>query len=135
MPRKPSETVQVNLRIKEGLRRRLERESKKRGVSLNYEMTSRIEQSFEQANLRTIDIVAADVAANWLRFAEAFHELNKQGDLMRAAGALVVEVEQLLNGMGSTDTAGVRNAIARVQQVITLIKLEAGLAPQRMHTT
>jgi hypothetical protein len=39
MTRKPSETVQVNLRIKESLRRRLEKAAHSHGCTLNHEMT------------------------------------------------------------------------------------------------
>lgn len=49
--RKITDTVQLKLRIREDLRRRLEREAKKRSVSLNAEMADRIEQSFDQEDL------------------------------------------------------------------------------------
>jgi Arc-like DNA binding domain len=42
------ETVQVNLRIKEALRRRLERAATKNGFSFNAEMVERLEGSFER---------------------------------------------------------------------------------------
>jgi hypothetical protein len=51
MPRKPSDIVQPNLRIREDLRRRLEAAAKKRGVSLNFEMTERLKASFDQGDL------------------------------------------------------------------------------------
>jgi hypothetical protein len=59
MPRKPTETVQVNLRMKEGLRRRLEREAQKQSVSLNAEMTRRLETSIS-AEERVADLVGGE---------------------------------------------------------------------------
>jgi hypothetical protein len=59
MPRKPTETVQVNLRMKEGLRRRLEREAKRQEVSLNAEMTRRLESGLD-AEERVADLVGGE---------------------------------------------------------------------------
>ena len=84
MPRKPMEMVQVNLRIREKLRRRLEREAKKRGVSLNYEMTSRIEQGFDREAHRTIDVIASNIKSVWERFAREGKERSRQADLVNA---------------------------------------------------
>ena len=65
MARKPSDIVQPNLRIREELRRRLETEAKKRGVSLNAEMNHRLEQSFDYDARVVLDGVAKDMAAQW----------------------------------------------------------------------
>jgi|SRR6516225_2868500 hypothetical protein len=46
LQRAPSETVQVNLRIKESFRRRLERSAEKGRVSLNAEMVRRLKESY-----------------------------------------------------------------------------------------
>ncbi|HUF80029.1 MAG TPA: Arc family DNA-binding protein, partial [Burkholderiales bacterium] len=45
--RKLSDTVDIKLRMKEALRARVERAAGKRGVSMNAEMVSRLEQSFD----------------------------------------------------------------------------------------
>jgi hypothetical protein len=84
MPRKPTETVQVNLRVKEALRRRLAAAAAKREVSLNYEMTSRLEASFENTALRSLEAIAADIEHNWLRFGARFLTLELADDLKRA---------------------------------------------------
>ena len=47
MARKPTETVGLTLRIREELRRKLEREADRREVSLNREITRRLENSFQ----------------------------------------------------------------------------------------
>lgn len=46
MARKRSATVQLKIRMKEPLRAKVEKEAKKRGVSLNSEVVSRIEDTF-----------------------------------------------------------------------------------------
>ena len=48
MAPKASKVVQYKIRVREELRRRIEQAAKKRFVSANYEMTSRLERSFEQ---------------------------------------------------------------------------------------
>jgi hypothetical protein len=61
MPRKPSETVQVNLRMKEAMRRRLAQAAANRGISLNAEMMRRLEDSFDQESNRSLDQIAHDM--------------------------------------------------------------------------
>jgi hypothetical protein len=56
MARKSTETVALTLRIREELRRKLERAAERNDVSLNNEMASRLEQSFQKE-------VEADLAA------------------------------------------------------------------------
>jgi hypothetical protein len=94
MPRKPTDTIQVNLRIKEALRRRLEVAAKKRDVSLNFEMVDRLKASFDQDAHRTIDEAASRIdlvatrikrAENLLRYAAKVESQILQEELMDAA--------------------------------------------------
>jgi hypothetical protein len=62
MPRKPMQVVQVNLRIREGLRRKLDAAATKRGVSLNFEMTDRLARSFEGEMFQDLESRVASVA-------------------------------------------------------------------------
>jgi Arc-like DNA binding domain len=57
--KKSTDIVPTMLRLREGLRKRLEREAKNNRQSLNAEMVERLEQSFarEQAQARDSDIV------------------------------------------------------------------------------
>jgi hypothetical protein len=130
MPRKPTETVKVNLRLKEAVRRRLEREAKKRGVSLNYEMTSRIEQTFNIQGLRDQETITADMQVAYARFVQPFHDLATQGDLRRAAELLVTEIERMPAECRERD--GVLQAMAAVKQATAMIDLEATMAIRRM---
>jgi hypothetical protein len=52
--RKPMQVVQVNLRLREALRRKLEAAARQRGVSLNFEMTDRLAKSFEQDEAKSV---------------------------------------------------------------------------------
>jgi hypothetical protein len=72
MAKKSDAIVQVKLRLREQLRRRLEVAAKKRGVAVNYEMMSRLERSFEQESIRALENIATDIQLNWLRFGERF---------------------------------------------------------------
>jgi hypothetical protein len=52
--RKSTDTVAITLRIREDLRRRLEREANKNDTSLNAEMEARLESSFELTNTASL---------------------------------------------------------------------------------
>lgn len=58
MARSKTATVQLKLRLREDLRRRIEQEAKKVGHSLNQEMVNRLTQSFRQANADDVLIYA-----------------------------------------------------------------------------
>jgi hypothetical protein len=129
MPRKPSAVLQYKLRIREALRRRIEQAAKKRGVSANYEMTSRLEQSFEQEASRSNEAIAEDMKINWTRYGEMFHELAKRGDLIRAAEALVKQID------AEDGSKAVATAAEKLRQVIKMFDQEAAIALRKMHTT
>jgi hypothetical protein len=57
MARKPTDTIKLNLRFPEALRRQLEREAKKEGRSLNTEIVERLYRSLRQDDKQT-DIIA-----------------------------------------------------------------------------
>jgi hypothetical protein len=127
MARKTTAIVQFSLRIREGLRRRLEAKAKTRGVSANYEITSRLERSLDEESLLTLSNISSDMAINWARYRDAFHELNKQGDLLKAAEALVEQVKQLPD-------ANIKKAVADVERVVRMIDSEAARLARQMHT-
>jgi hypothetical protein len=57
MARKPTDTIKLNLRFSEALRRQLEREAKKERRSLNTEIVERLYRSLRQEDKQT-DIIA-----------------------------------------------------------------------------
>jgi hypothetical protein len=57
MARKPTDTIKLNLRFPEALRRQLEREANKEGRSLNTEIVERLYRSLRQDDKQT-DIIA-----------------------------------------------------------------------------
>jgi HicB family len=89
MARKPANIIQPSLRIREDLHRRLEQAAKKRGVSLNIEMTNRLKESFDREAHRTIDVVASDLNDVWRRFADRVDSEFRQRQLIWAVEALV----------------------------------------------
>jgi Arc-like DNA binding domain len=72
LPRKPADVAHINFRIREHLRRKLEAEAKRHQVSLNSEMHSRLEQSFEATPVakiqQDIDRQITLMETAWLRF-------------------------------------------------------------------
>jgi hypothetical protein len=130
MPRKLSALLDYKLRIRESLRRRIEQAARKRGASLNNEMARRLEHSFDQEALRDIDDVRSDLAVIGARFGEALHDLNKQGDLLRA-------LEKLINALPADvrERTPIKEAVADAMATMKTIDTEAALALRRMHTT
>jgi hypothetical protein len=127
MPRKQSAKLQYRLQIREALRRRLAHIAKVKGVSLNYEMTSRLEQSLEMENLRSIDKAASDISTNWEKLGKALHKLGASGDLKRAAEALLAQLEP----RNDLDEATAK-AVAQVRDQLTLLDQEAQAALREM---
>jgi hypothetical protein len=96
MTRKPSDIVSPNLRIREDLRRRLEKAAAENGVSINREMINRLGMSFDRESLFTLGRITQDQEQFWARYGAALFDLELQGDLIRDAetllAALPVEV-------------------------------------------
>lgn len=84
MARKATEIVQVNLRIREELRRRLDSAAKANGVSLNAEMANRLYLSFDRDTLRSLQEIATDIGTGWAKFAERFEKLELADEMVRA---------------------------------------------------
>jgi len=61
MARKPSDTVKLNLRFSEELRRRLERAAEKNQQSMNLEIVARLETSFRNQDI--LEVVKEAVRA------------------------------------------------------------------------
>jgi hypothetical protein len=68
MRRKPTTTVQVNLRIKEEFRRKLEAEAKREEISLNQLVRQRLDDSLEQKAKQSLAEISSDIERNWNRF-------------------------------------------------------------------
>ena len=77
--RKPEELVITNLRIRESLRRALEREAEQHQLSLNKEIINRLEDSLEAGARLEFSTIHADMETAWLRYSEWFtaHELEE----------------------------------------------------------
>jgi len=74
MARKSNDTVQLNLRFSEELRRRLEREAARSGRSMNAEIIHRVEETFRQAEhdawlLKEVELVAKTAATTTFELA------------------------------------------------------------------
>ena len=124
MTRKRTDTAQLKLRIREALRRRLEQAAKKRDVSLNFEMTSRLTESFDREALRTIDAVASNLENVWERFARESENRSLQEELMRAAEALIEQLPAEIQ-----ERAAVKAAVEQVEKAIKLIGAKVGRMP------
>jgi len=109
MPRKFSDIVQFKLRIREESRRRLERAAKSHKVSLNHEIASRLERSFEHDATRTLDIVARDIEINWALFGDRILRLHFEAETARHLAELIAGIERLIE-MANSENALERQA-------------------------
>jgi hypothetical protein len=129
MRRKPTETVQVNLRIKELERRRLEAAAQKNGVSLNAEMAARLARTFRQGEeweanqlVENVNRYLGPVVAN-------AHELAMSGEAARAVDELIALVQPLLAVGSIAGPAGaeIRAAIDKILVNKHAVEIEARL--------
>jgi hypothetical protein len=74
-PRRPTQTVVTNLRIREGLRRALELEAEKNEISLSREMVARLEASLTNGAMASLVAIRNDMEGLrdemlviWLKF-------------------------------------------------------------------
>jgi hypothetical protein len=82
--RKPEELVITNLRLRESLRRALEREAEQHQVSLNKEIINRLEDSLEAGDKLKLSVIAYDMMMAWLRFGDRFLALELEGGIKQA---------------------------------------------------
>ena len=79
MSRKPTDIAHVNLRIREGLRRRLEAEAKRHHVSLNSEMALLLQTALLDKPHGDIWSIAQDIKGAWEQFEATREELALWG--------------------------------------------------------
>jgi hypothetical protein len=84
MPRKPTETIVTNLRLKEALRRTLAREAEKNQISLNAEMVRRLESSLEAEDKLELFALRQSMEAAWVRFEKRFLTLELEQAILGA---------------------------------------------------
>jgi hypothetical protein len=121
MPRKPTDTIQVNLRIKEALRRRLEAAAKKRDVSLNFEMVDRLKESFDRADLTSLSGVTTKIALaseRLMHFARQTADRELLDNLREASAALVSRLP--------TDSEDLKDAVDWVREALSAAERKYG---------
>jgi hypothetical protein len=126
MLRKSTDTAHVNLRIRESLRKKLAQEAEDRHWSLNNEIRWRLEASFERQDLLSLTDCSTRLTALVSQFEQRFDELNKQGDTLRAAEALVKAIER-------KDADAIKDGVIRVKQIISDAETEAKAALRHTH--
>jgi len=113
MARKPSDVIQIKIRVREDLRRRLEQAANKADRSINSEMASRLADSFNMPKLNEISTGLENV---YRRLAREINDRLQREELMRAAEYLIEQVPTEVRGREA-----VKRAIAEVQNAITAI--------------
>jgi hypothetical protein len=124
MARKPSDVIQIKIRVREDLRRRLEQAANKADRSINSEMASRLADSF---NLPKLNEITAGLENVYLRAAREADEISQTQDLMRAAEDLIQQLPTEVRGREA-----VKRAIAEVQNAITAVAYIHGRGPQEL---
>jgi hypothetical protein len=130
MARKPTAIVQVNLRIREAERRKLEAAAKRNGVSMNGEIAARLARTFRETKTIEADQLIENVSRYLKPLADAAHERAKTADLIQAADKLVA---LLTSDYPAQDT--IQAAVGRYGVVKHMIQIEAGIRVLSTHTT
>jgi len=131
-------TVQLSkVRIKEDLRRRLERAAKQNHVPLNGEIVARLEQTFEQTILLDLNQVAENVHRYMHPLIEGGGDLKRENALIEAAKGLIGRIEPLLAArvIGGPEAEAMRRAIEQVYLAIKAIEIEAVQRARRVGVT
>jgi Arc-like DNA binding domain len=127
MTRKPGDIVQINLRVRESERLKLEAAAREHGTSINAEMAARLANTFRQTVLFEANQVLENLSS-LKPLLNGAHELGKNGDLMRAADGVIALIEPLLAARAIDGPAGaeIRAAIEKYTLAKNTIKNEAG---------
>ena len=134
MPRKPTETVQINLRIKEAERRQLEASAKERQISMNAEITMRLAQTFQQQQLLDVDLAHENMKRELGPMLVDINELNRSSELTRAVDILIRHIQPLLAARiidGPTGQA-IREDIEAIRLAESAIEHAIGKRVRRM---
>ncbi len=108
MAARPSDVVQIKIRVRVDLRRRLEQAAKKADRSINSEMAARLAESF---NLPKLDAITAGLESVYGRWAKEMRSRSLQEDLMQAVERLIKTLPTKVK-----DHEVVKGAIAEVQE-------------------
>jgi hypothetical protein len=127
--RNPTDTVQINLRIKERERAQLATAAEANGVSLNAEMAARLARSLRQTKEWEADQLAENVSRFLGPVAADVHELQRRGDLIRAA-----DVMAALLAADSPPPDEIEEAISRYSKVRRMVESAAGARILKLST-
>jgi len=119
MARKASAIVAPSLRIREDLRRRLEREAKRHGRSLNGEMVLRLEQSLEGDKDFNINHAVIDLQIAVLKISEYITPREIENEIIQAVESKNFDEAHALVG-------SLRRHQASVAQQLAALKAEKG---------
>jgi hypothetical protein len=120
VPRKPSDIVSPNLRIRESLRSRLAKAAKQNDVSINREMINRLEASFDLKARLELEALREHLNNVTLRIERATIEHpNLQARLVDASEALLTQLDRAI---AEWDPAAITAAAAQVKSAINTIE-------------
>ncbi|HMF19277.1 MAG TPA: toxin-antitoxin system HicB family antitoxin [Gemmataceae bacterium] len=107
MSRKPTDTTHISLRIRESLRRRLEREAEKHRTSLNTMIRLKLEDSFAEQDRKDHGEHNRDMEVLLARYSKHLTLYDLQQDLMRALDKTTdTEVAKLWRVISGTKKSG-----------------------------
>lgn len=127
MTRNPTDIVQINLRIRESERLKLEVAARENGTSINAEMAARLARTFRQTVLFEANQMIQDIKRDLEPLVANTHDLKLSNEATRAADELVALLLPLL-GAGILDGqkgAEIKAAIDKYLVAQDVIKGEA----------
>jgi hypothetical protein len=130
-PRRSPPLPQLKLRIPDELRQQLEQAAKENNVSINREMATRLGTSFRAVTQRRFEELAADTENAWHHWADFFHKLEMQDELIDAASGLATASEL---PHGADRERQIKLMAERVRSKIRVFEIEAAKAMRRQRS-
>jgi hypothetical protein len=135
LSRQPNDVVQVNLRIKEHERRKLEAAAKANRTTLNGEIAGRVMRTFETEQLLTAEQVAENINRYLAPLVGDLHLLNVSNSYRQAVGKLLALIRPLVGPVIKGETGEAITAVlAEIDQAAGLLDREVASRVRRSRT-
>ena len=138
MARKATDTVQINLRLKEAERLRLVAAARRSSApTFNRFLAGTLMNALDQGRLLDAAQAVEHVSRALQPLLSDLHELNVSGDYRRAVGKLLSLLRPLLatRAIGGAAGEAIRATIDEIDIADRVFEIEAGNRYRRMHTS
>jgi hypothetical protein len=135
MARKPTDTVHFKLRIRESLRRQLEKAAATNRASINSEIATRLAASFDDQSTRTLDVIASDFGTIYAGLADVCQRLNVLLDAPEKLGKIAGLMDALKASGSEDEAAKTRPPVGQIVDLMEAIRAPISISrfnPERI---